>query len=284
MNIDIFTQIKSNFNVFTRAEKKVATFVLEQPEKILYMSITDLAEACKVGDTSVFRFCKTLKLKGYQEFKVALAQGLPSDEEGVAQISDKISETDTVEDTTKKILMTNIAALEETYRLIDINDISKAVEWLIEAERVVFFGVGASLMTAMEAMNKFIRITPKVECVSDPHIQSMRASLLTPKDVAIIISYSGSTKDMIDIASSVKNTGAKSICITRFMKSPLTSYSDLTLLCGANEGPLQGGSLSAKISQLYLLDVVYMEYFKRTFKTSKQNKEITSQAVTVKLY
>ena len=89
---------------------------------------------------------------------------------------------------------------------------------------------------------------------------------------------------MIDIASSVKNTGAKSICITRFMKSPLTSYSDLTLLCGANEGPLQGGSLSAKISQLYLLDVVYMEYFKRTFKTSKQNKEITSQAVTVKLY
>ena len=284
MNIDIFTQIKSNFNVFTRAEKKVATFVLEQPEKILYMSITDLAEACKVGDTSVFRFCKTLKLKGYQEFKVALAQGLPSDEEGVAQMSDKISETDTVEDITKKVLMTNMAALEETYRLIDIDDISKAVEWLIEAERVVFFGVGASLMTAMEAMNKFIRITPKVECVSDPHIQSMRASLLTPKDVAIIISYSGSTKDMIDIASIVKNTGAKSICITRFMKSPLTSYSDLTLLCGANEGPLQGGSLSAKISQLYLLDIVYMEYFKRTFKTSKQNKEVTSQAVTVKLY
>ena len=284
MNIDIFTQIKSNFNVFTRAEKKVATFVLEQPEKILYMSITDLAEACKVGDTSVFRFCKTLKLKGYQEFKVALAQGLPSDEEGVAQMSDKISETDTVEDITKKVLMTNMAALEETYRLIDIDDISKAVEWLIEAERVVFFGVGASLMTAMEAMNKFIRITPKVECVSDPHIQSMRASLLTPKDVAIIISYSGSTKDMIDIASIVKNTGAKSICITRFMKSPLTNYSDLTLLCGANEGPLQGGSLSAKISQLYLLDIVYMEYFKRTFKTSKQNKEVTSQAVTVKLY
>lgn len=284
MNIDIFTQIKSHFNVFTKAEKKVATFILENPKKVLYMSITDLAEVCRVGDTSVFRFCKTLKLKGYQDFKVALAQSLPSDEDGVGQLSEKIIESDTLEDVARKVLLTNIGALEETYQLINKDDISRAVEWMIGAKRIVFFGVGASLMTAMEGMNKFIRITPKVECVSDPHIQAMRASLLTPEDVAIAISYSGSTKDTIDIATVAKKTGAKVICMTRFVRSPLTSYSNLTLLCGANEGPLQGGSLSAKISQLYLLDVVYVEYFKRTFEPSKHNKEVTSESVLNKLY
>jgi DNA-binding MurR/RpiR family transcriptional regulator len=111
----------------------------------------------------------------------------------------------------------------------------------------------------------------------------MTASLMTDRDVAVIISYSGSTKDTIEVARAVKEAGAKTICITRFVKSPLTAYSDITLLCGANEGPLQGGSLSAKIAQLYLLDVLYFEYFKRTFDISVANKEKTAKAVVEKL-
>ncbi|MDF2614890.1 MAG: MurR/RpiR family transcriptional regulator [Clostridia bacterium] len=283
-SIDIFTQIKSHFNEFTKAEKKVANFILDQPKKVLYMSITDLADECKVGDTSVFRFCKTLKLKGYQDFRVALAQSLTSDAGGVSTLAEEILEQDTLEDVARKVLMTNINALEQTYQLINKKDLEAAVEWFAQAKRILFFGVGASLVTALEARNKFIRITSNVECITDSHIQAMSASLMTPDDVAFVISYSGSTKDIIDIAKIAKNTGAKVICMTRFVKSPLTSYSDLTLLCGANEGPLQGGSLSAKLAQLYLLDVIYTEYFKRTIDTSKRNKEITSASVLEKLY
>lgn len=107
---------------------------------------------------------------------------------------------------------------------------------------------------------------------------------MSEKDVAVIISYSGSTKDSIEVARKAKERGAAIIVITRFVKSPLTSYSDITLLCGANEGPAQGGSLSAKIAQLYLLDVLYVEYFKRTYEASIVNKENTSAAVAVKLF
>src|SRR5690606_1671606 len=101
--------------------------------------------------------------------------------------------------------------------------------------------------------------------------------------VAVIISYSGSTKDMIELAKVVRERKAKIIVITRFAKSPLAGYSDITLLCGANEGPLQGGSLTAKISQLYLLDVLYAEYFKRTNDMSIINKEATAKAVIEKM-
>ncbi|WP_339329274.1 MurR/RpiR family transcriptional regulator [Bacillus paralicheniformis] len=92
-----------------------------------------------------------------------------------------------------------------------------------------------------------------------------------------MFSYSGSTKDTIEVAKKAKEKGARIISITRFVKSPLTTHSDVTLLCGANEGPLQGGSLSAKIAQLYLLDVLYVEYFKRTYQESIDNKESTAR-------
>lgn len=284
MDIDIFTQIKLQFNNFTKAEKKVGEFVLNNPKEVLYMSITDLADKCDVGDTSVFRFCKTLELKGYQDFKMILAQSLTSDTEEAQPLSDKITINDSTLEVAKKVLITNLSALNETFDLIQTDVIDEAVRLMLGAERIVFFGVGSSMITAMEATNKFMRITPKVECINDPHLQAMRAALLTPNDIAVAISYSGSTKDTIEVVDIAKNSGAKIICITRFIKSPLTTHSDITLLCGANEGPLQGGSLSAKLSQLYLLDVLYMEYFKHTFDKSKTNKELTSEAVSDKLY
>jgi DNA-binding MurR/RpiR family transcriptional regulator len=265
--VDIFSQIRSRYNAFTNTEKKVADYILENMKDVIYMSITDLADACNVGEASVFRFCKTMNLKGYQEFKIALAHSISQGEE-TPQISGQLTLQDTIGEISSKILSTNISALTETFNLINESDISTAIDSFIAAERVHFFGVGASLMTAMEAKNKFMRITNKTECSIDSHLQIMSAALMTEKDVAVLISYSGSTKDTIEVAKVAKERGAKIISITRFAKSPLTNYSDITLLCGANEGPLQGGSLSAKLAQLYLLDILYMEYFKRTKKDS----------------
>jgi len=101
--------------------------------------------------------------------------------------------------------------------------------------------------------------------------------------VAVLFSYSGATKDTIHVAQLAKKAGAKTICITRFIKSPLSSYADLTLLSGANEGPLQGGSTSAEISQLFLIDLLYTEYYRRYFEHCSANNEKTSASVLEKL-
>ncbi|WP_071459191.1 MurR/RpiR family transcriptional regulator [Bacillus massilinigeriensis] len=279
---DIFSLIHSRYTSFTNTEKKVADYILSNTKDVIYMSITDIADACNVGESSVFRFCKTMNLKGYQEFKIVLAHSISLEDE-TPQLSSQITMQDTIPELSSKILSTNVHALTETYNFINEQDVEKAVERMIQAERIHFFGVGSSLMTAMEAKNKFMRITNKTECSIDSHLQIMSASLLTERDVAVLISYSGSTKDTIEIAKVAKQTGANTICITRFAKSPLTNYSDITLLCGANEGPLQGGSLTAKISQLYLLDLLYFAYFKGTKKESLYNKEQTAKAVVEKM-
>lgn len=284
MQGDFLIKIRAAYNQFTKAEKKVADFILQNPREVLFMSITDLAEACDVGDTSVFRFCKTMELKGYQEFKMMLSLSLHEADEGdMNQFAGNISLDDSFAELAQKVLNTNVNALTETYSLLNPESFLGAIDYLHEAKRIFFFGVGASLLTALKATNKFLRIEPKVYCVQDSHMQAMVASTMTEDDVAVLFSYSGATKDTIHVAEIAKKTGARIICITRFVKSPLTSYADLVLLCGANEGPLQGGSTSAEISQLFLIDMLYSEYYRRYFDVCSKNNEKTSSSVLEKL-
>lgn len=287
MQGDFLVKIRSTYNQFTKAEKKVADFILQNPKEVLFMSITDLAEACDVGDTSVFRFCKTMELKGYQEFKMMLSLSINSDGSNTTdsnQYNVNINLEDSFPELAQKVLNTNVNALMETYSLLDNVVFSKALDVMVKSSRICFFGVGASLLTAMKAMNKFSHIEPKVYCVQDAHIQAMVAATMHKGEAAVLFSYSGATKDTINIASIAKKRGAKIICVTRFVKSPMTAYADYVLLCGANEGPLQGGSTSAELSQMFLVDLMYTEYYRRNFEKCSKNNEATSAAVLDKLY
>ena len=112
----------------------------------------------------------------------------------------------------------------------------------------------------------------------------MAASLATAEDLVVLISYSGATKDNIQVAKNARQTGARIVCISHFQKSPLTAYADAILLCGTDEGPLDGGSMAAKMSQLYLIDLLYQEYYARSEDLCGRNNELTSAAVLEKLY
>lgn len=282
---DLISKIREGYEQYTKAERKVAQFVLEQPKQVLFMSISDLADACEVGDTSVFRFCRSLKLQGYQEFKMKLSLCLGSEgHSDNEEAHDAISLKEPFGILAKKILQNNVSVLNETHALIREETFDHAMDYLDAAQRIHFFGVGTSALSAMVAMNKFLRITPHVYSTMDSHMQAMTAAMLSENDLAVVISYSGATKDTIHVAKLAKNAGAKVVSITRFAKSPLTTYSDVTILCGANEGPLDGGSTSAHMSQMFLIDVMYMEYYRRKIVTSNENKQKTASAVIEKIY
>lgn len=282
--VNVIPIINTNYTAFTKSEKLVADTVLKDPKLVLYTSITDLAEYCGVGETTVLRFCRKLGFKGYQSFKMTLAQSIQPEDDMTEQLSDEITKEDSLMDVCKKILSTDIAAINETFDLLNYDALSKAIDYLVKAKRIVFFGAGSSAITAQEAKSKFMRIIPYVDFTYDSHTQSMAASLMNEEEVAIAFSYSGSTKDTIDVLKTAKNAGAKTICITRFAKSPITQYSDVVLLSGAKEGPFQGGALSTKMAQLYLVDILYAEYFRRNSEKSRINKEKTAEAISDKLY
>lgn len=283
-NTNFKLQIQASYNQLTKAEKKVADYVLKNPSQVLYMSITDLADACNVGDTSVYRFCRTMKLQGYQEFKMklSLSQGANSNSTKAGMGNKRLD--DSLGEMAEKVLNLQLNAIKETYMLLSRDSFEKTIEMFEAAKRVFFFGIGDSLLTAQEARNKFLRITNKVICITDPHMQAMAASMTMEEDLIIIISYSGATKDNIHVAKIAKEAGANIVCITHFKKSPLTAYSDAILLCGSDEGPLEGGSMMAKLGQLYLIDLLYQEYYQRNYERCKNGNERTSRAVVEKLF
>lgn len=280
----VFARIESSYHSFTKSEKIVADYVFANPQKVLYTSITELAELCGVGDTTVFRFCKALKTNGYQEFKMLLAQDT-AEKSGVEGnvLLGTINSEDNATAVCQKALAMDIAALNETFQVLDFELVTKATDMIAAARRIHFFGMGSSGVIALEARQKFMRIISNVDYVADCHMQYMAASLMDSRDLAVFFSYSGSTKDIIEIHKLVKENGCKSIVITRFAKSQLTNGADVVLLCGSNEGPLDGGASSTSIVQLYLLDVLYLQYYVRHYNQSNENKSRTTEAISSKL-
>ena len=141
----------------------------------------------------------------------------------------------------------HIDAIRKTNELLHKEDVDRAVMMMSRADRIVFLGVGNSMMTVEDAAGKFLHITPKAQFVADAHMQAMAASMATPADVFVFISYSGATVDNIQVASIAKKRGARTVAITRFPISELTKQADIVLIYDSKESPLEGGSMGAKM-------------------------------------
>ena len=280
MSTNFIMKIKSVYPQLTKSERKVADFILTNAKEGLYLSITELAQACKVGDASVYRFCRSIGLKGYQEFKVRLSLSLNDDTS--QDLNEKIE--DGFKANANTILKRYTTALTETLMLMSEEHLLEIVQKIKQAECVYFFGLGNSGLTAIDARNKFNRITNKVQCVNDTHLQAMLANIMGEKDLIIFISYSGETQENIDIAKIAKNAGAKVACITRYEDSPLAQYADNLLLCGAYENPMHGGGIEVRISQMYVIDLIFQAYYLRNKEESTVANSKTTSAIVETLY
>ncbi|WP_410771893.1 MurR/RpiR family transcriptional regulator [Fontibacillus sp. BL9] len=273
--------IRSHLNGLTKTEQKVAHFILEHAQDVIYHSVTELAERADVGETTVLRLCRKLKFQGFQDFKLSLAQDLvkPSD-----RLYNEVTEEDDASTLNRKVISMHIRALEQTSELVHSEQLEQAIALLHQADDIHFFGVGSSGLTALQAAHSFSRIGKRSQAKTDTHFQAMAASLMRPGDVAVGISISGSTKDTIETLSLAKKAGAKIIVITSNARSPITKLADIVLLMVARENPLQGSSLSAKISQLVIVDILNVGVTLKIKEEALKYREVTAKAISDKLY
>lgn len=284
---DIFDTINDNYYRLTASEKKVADYVIIHRSAVQFMSISELAEACEVAEATVSRFCRRLKLRGYNAFKLALAKSAGDHSASAAgfplePLEREILPEDSIEEMSRKLLNANVEALMRTNELIRPERIQQAADLLTQANMVYCMGQGGSVIIAEEAAHLFSTIAPNYFCVEDSHMQATAAALLETRDVLMFFSYSGSTKDIVDVMALAKARGAKTILFTRFTKSPGTVYADVVLQCGANEGPLQLGSVEARVAQLFLIDVLFQEVCRRMGPKAQENRELIANALADK--
>jgi DNA-binding MurR/RpiR family transcriptional regulator len=269
MTINCFNKIRSYYPRFSEKEKQIADYILKNPEKIVHGTINEVAEDLGVADATVFRFCKRIGYKGYQAMKIALASEtiIPSKE-----IQEEITEEDNEQEITEKVFKSNIQTLENTLQLLDRVTIQKAVELIFAADKVYFFGTGGSSIIAMDAFHKFVQTGVKAYAFTDSHFQLMAASQLTPKDLAVVISHSGTNSDTINIVNVALENGAKTIGITSFPKSPLSQKVDVVLLTSSEETKYRSEALASRIAQVSLIDVLYVNIMIK-------NKEVSQESL-----
>ena len=281
--INIIHQIDTRYTKLTPSSKKIADYLRSHWRQAPYLSISDLAKECSVAEATIFRFCKQLGFRGYNEFRLALAKsGISYNQQNPYTAYGKVTTEDTIQQMCQKLYTANHEALQQTLTVIDAQSIHTAGEWLSSAGRVFCCGQGGGLMIAMEAWTRFATVSPKFFVVEDIHIQIMTASLLSEDDVVLYSSYSGSTLDAKNILEPARARGAKIILITHFPDSPATQLADLVLLCGGSEAPLQSGSIAARMAMLFVVDILVNEFCRKDIETTMKNKDITSNALTVR--
>ena len=219
-----------------------------------------LADECGTAEATISRFCRSLKLKGFNAFKIELARHSVA---GAISSPAENPAPDTPEGRSLEVGRLSHEAVKQTIDLVQPSQVLCAVEMLEKAEHVICMGSGGSMIMASECAHLFSTITGKFYAVSDSHMQMSAAATIDPKDVIIIFSYSGATTSGLQVMELAKSRGVKTILVTRFNKSPAANLADVVLRCGSNEGPFQFGSVPAKVAQLIVMDVIFQEYYHR---------------------
>ena len=283
---DVLQQLTLRYNELTKAGRRVADYVFANREKVQYLPITALAEDCGVAEATIFRFCRTLGFEGYNDFKLGLAKSVNRAVSSSAQdfeLYGEVQPGDSIQEMCKKLYATDVRSIAQTLELLDENAVRQAVQAMRNAHRIYCFGQGGSMVMAMECWARFATVSGKFSVIGDSHMQAMTASLMGPEDLVLCFSYSGATKDMQDTMRQARSAGAKLVLLTRFTKSPAAALADVVVLCGADEGPLQSGSIAAKMAMLFLVDVLFNEYCRQDLDESMRNRERAVNAIANKL-
>ena len=262
-NLSVYERISNHYYSLTASEKKVADFVMSYQQETQFLSISDLAEKCDVAEATISRFCRRLDYKGYNLFKLAVANASAQHKAENNPLSGQVEADDSLEDISRKIYGAEVEALSQTMELLNMNAVKHAADMLERAKRVLCMGQGGSMIIAEEASHLFSTVCNKFTAVPDSHIQAMAAASADPEDLILFFSYSGSTKAMMHTLRQAQHRGVRVILVTRFPNSPGTALADVVLQCGSNQNPLQSGSVPARIAQLYLLDVLFSEVTRR---------------------
>ena len=235
-----------------KSERKVAEAILSDPESATGSSIASLAKRANVSEPSVNRFCKRFNTAGFPDFKLKLAKSLVS---GVRFVNRNVDPNDTVESYTPKIFDSTINDLALIRDSIDHSVVNAVVDQLIQAKGVYFFGLGTSGSVARDAENKFFRFNLPVSFHDDVLMMRMLASTGSAGDVFFVISHTGRTKEIIDIAEIASNNGATVIALTS-SSSPLTAVSSIALEVDVPENTDEYMAMTSRIVHLVVLDVL----------------------------
>ena len=275
----ISIKMKLLYGEMGKAEKQIADWIQQNPGKIISLSIVELAELCRCSEATIVRFSKRLGMSGFQELKISLAS-----EGGGSAVNTHITAGDSAFQMYEKVCNDIYLSLEQTKKSLDPVALARAAEAICSAAKVDLYGLGNSASVALDGAHKFLRAGILAVSYSDNHMQVIAASQLKKGDVAIAVSHSGSSKDIVEALSIAKENGAVTIAITNEGKSPVVKYSDYVLSTSSEETKYNILGLNSRLVQLAIIDALYYYVVYNRSAEARGSIEATERALQGKKY
>ena len=251
---DIIVRIRFQLPSLPRAEKTIASAILENPEEIGHMTVAKLANETESSEAAVIRFCKRIGYSGFTEFKNDFVTTYSAVDDA-ALVSDNIDSEDDMQEILKKVFQSNIQTLTDTLALAtpSYND---ALEAMLKANKINFYGVGDAYVVCLLANMKLCRMGVNSSAHSDVVLQLNSAAELKPGDVAFAISYEGRSKNVLEAIRIAKSKGATVICVTKMNKSPLVKLSDIVLYISTNDLTVGQDKVLRRVADQAIVDAL----------------------------
>ena len=286
MNEDIsskafYSRIQEKLESLSKMERKTAECMAENQDKLIYASITELAELAGTSEATVTRVCTKLGYSGFQALKVSVARELVSQQEKIHEDLKANSPPEMIID---KIFSSAIHTLTMTRKALDGKAVAGSIDALCRARRIVVIGNGNSGAIALDAQHKFLRIGLNVSAYTDDHMQMIAVVSMTKDDVLIAISHSGSSRDVAEAMQVAKENGATVISITNNGISPVSKLADIRLYTYSQETKYRTYAISSRMAELTIIDTLYTGVSLRLGDKAIQNFEALEKALVVKKY
>jgi RpiR family carbohydrate utilization transcriptional regulator len=263
ISINSLTRIRTKLPALAAAEARVANWVMQQPEKIMNLSMAQVAQACGVSDTTVLRFCRNTGFQGYTDLKLSIARDLTSPTQ---VIHDDINGDDPPAVIARKVFMSNIQAMYDTIEVLDEQALVQTITLLQNARQILIVGVGTSIPIVHGMYNMLMRLGLNCKAQTDSYLQLMEVALLGPDDTL----------------QQAKANGASTICITGNAESPITKYADVTLLSVAREARIE--AIASRLAQMSIADALYVIVALNNIDMAVQNEKLIWDALLPKMF
>lgn len=242
---------------FSATEKRIADYILRHSDELRQTTIGIVAERCHTSKSMVVRLCKTAGFNGYKDLCSQLMVERALEGQARAERYQDVHPGCTAAEICRITMLAELRSLQDTYDIIDVDRVERAVALLCDADRIQLLGVGGSGVAALDLYNKLTRVGLNARYSMDTHCQLLETASLTARSVAVVISYNGRTKDMLEGVALCRAMGAKVVAITRFGKNPLSDAADVTLPVASNESLTRVTAMSSRLSTLMMVDLLF---------------------------
>lgn len=258
--IDYRNAIQSKYAELGAKKRRIADYVLNRPQQVMFSSVQSLAKQCRCEQTTIVRFAQQLGFKGYTALKLAIARQTNSPWSDFQEADESIPENAIL----AKLASRHAETIRKTLCRADLKKLSRIGDLLESSSGVLIFGAGSSHLAALDLNIKLLRLGIRSNCFADPEMSRTFLGYAGNQGLVILFSNSGETSAVVELAKLAKKEHFRLAAVTSFPDSSLARLADILLLTPCrDEPPIRFGVMSSRLAQFTLVDALTLLYSMR---------------------